>query len=439
MRIMSTGEKIKKLRTDIGLNQDDLTNDEITRSLISMIENNKRNLTYRAAKVIAAALNQYYPNLGKKITPDFLLETEIEQAQRIIKEKLEEMQQLFENPSPQNEAQVQKGIKGLIEFAKEWKLDSVVAELQMTRGKFYYETYQYNDALQDFFSAQAYYLKSEQYDKVASLYNLMGTSHYQLMLIDQALLYFSQLETILDLHRPQNYDRMKMLLVFNQMLCHRRQNKYDLVLKGASIFKELPYYDDDFYQRAIILEANTYRDIQHYDKAIKLYDKLLKKPDKLTIDNLMLVYENCAELYEMKGNYEKSLYYINSAFEYKDKVETNYFPYLLQCKAKIYWKLRKIDKAINLIDTGLLLAEKVTKIETLLDLHLLLVEIHLYTSKYTTAENNLNKLEEFITANNVKEKLIELYTYYIELYCKTSNIDKCLEYTLKIRNFSKTI
>ncbi len=435
MRIMSTGEKIKKLRTDIGLNQDDLTNDEITRSLISMIENNKRNLTYRAAKVIAAALNQYYPNLGKKITPDFLLETEIEQAQRIIKEKLEEMRQLFENPSPQNEAQVQKGIKGLIEFAKEWKLDSVVAELQMTRGKFYYETYQYNDALQDFFSAQAYYLKSEQYDKVASLYNLMGTSHYQLMLIDQALLYFSQLETILDLHRPQNYDRMKMLLVFNQMLCYRRQNKYDLVLKGASIFKELPYYDDEYYQRMSIIEANTYRDIQHYDRAIKLYNKLLKKPDKLTIDNLMLVYENLSDLYEMKEDYQKSLHYITIAHDYTEKINNFYIPYLFLRKAKLNLKLNKIDEAIQLINNGLMIAEKVSGIDKLLDLHFLNIEINLQTSKYFETENSLHQLEKFITVNEINDKLIALYTYFIELYCRTNNIEKCLEYTRKVRGF----
>ncbi|GAB6087251.1 hypothetical protein [Alkaliphilus crotonatoxidans] len=437
MKIMSTGEKIRKLRTDIGLNQDDLTNDEITRSLISMIENNKRNLTYRAATVIASALNQYYPNLGKEITPDFLLETEVEQAQRLIKEELDDMQELLKNPSQQNEAQVEKGIKNLIEFAQEWKLDSVVAELQMTRGRFHYDTYQYNHALQDFFSALTYYLKKEEYDKVASLYNLIGTSHYQLMLIDQALLYFTQLEAILNFHRPDNYDRMNMALLFNKILCYRRQNRHDLVLKAVGQFKEIARSDDDVNQRIAIIEANTYRDIQHFDKAIKLYNRILKKSEKLTIDNLMLVYENIAELYEMKGDYEKSLHYINSAFEYKNIIETNYYPYLLHCKAKIYWKLNKIDEAINLINSGLMLAEKVTKIETLLDLHLLLVEIHINTNKFNIAEKNLIQLEEFVTTNEIKDKLLELYTYCIELYCKTNNVEKCMEYTLKVRKFCK--
>ncbi|GAB6086065.1 helix-turn-helix domain-containing protein [Alkaliphilus crotonatoxidans] len=396
MKIMSTGEKIRKLRTDIGLNQDDLTNDEITRSLISMIENNKRNLTYRAATVIASALNQYYPNLGKEITPDFLLETEVEQAQRLIKEKLDDMQQLLKNPSQQNEAQVENGIKNLIEFAQEWKLDSVVAELQMTRGRFYYDTYQYNEALQDFFCALAYYLKKEQYEKVASLYNLIGISHYSLMLIEQALLYFAQLEDILYLHKPQNYDRMKMLLVINRVLCYRRQKKYDMVLNGIAQFKELNYYDQDFYQRIVIIEANTYRDIQHFDKAIKLYNKMLKKPEKLTTDNLMLVYENLAELYEIKEDYEKSMYYAALAYDYQDKVNNFYIPYLFLLKAKLNFKLNKIDKAVELINQGLMIAEKVSGVDKLIDLHFLQMEIDLQTKQYF---NNLHQLEKLCRNN----------------------------------------
>lgn len=50
-----------------------------------------------------------------------------------------------------------------------------------------------------------------------------------------------------------------------------------MVLNGIAQFKELNYYDQDFYQRIVIIEANTYRDIQHFDKAIKLYNKMLKK------------------------------------------------------------------------------------------------------------------------------------------------------------------
>jgi len=52
MRVLSTGEKIKNLRKGIGLKQEDIVSDEITRSLISMVENNKRNLTYKTAKVL---------------------------------------------------------------------------------------------------------------------------------------------------------------------------------------------------------------------------------------------------------------------------------------------------------------------------------------------------------------------------------------------------
>lgn len=236
MKIISTGEKIKQLRIDIGLNQDDLTNDEITRSLISMIENNKRNLTYRAAKVIADSLNQYYINLGKRITPDYLLESEVEQAQRLIKERLDEMQQLIDHPMVGNENQVVENFKKLIKFARQWKLDSMVAQLYETRGKYYFNTYRYNAAISDSISALEYYLEKKNYDKAITLYFQIGNCYFQLMLYDQALLYYNRALALVHTNPSENTDRDQMLLMYNRILCYYRQKKIRFSTKGNCKF-----------------------------------------------------------------------------------------------------------------------------------------------------------------------------------------------------------
>ncbi|GAB6086899.1 helix-turn-helix domain-containing protein [Alkaliphilus crotonatoxidans] len=431
MKIISTGEKIKQLRIDIGLNQDDLTNDEITRSLISMIENNKRNLTYRAAKVIADSLNQYYINLGKKITPDYLLESEVEQAQRLIKERLDEMQQLIDHPMVGNENQVVENFKKLIEFARQWKLDSMVAQLYETRGKYYFNTYRYNEAISDSISAQEYYLEKKNYDKAISLYIRIGNCHYQLMLYDQALLYYNRAFNIVQNYSTENTSRDRMLLHYNLTLCYSSQKKYDSTLQEIASFKQLPEHEEDIYNLMSLLEANTYRDLRNYDKAIRLYNKLLKK--QLSVNTKMLVFENFSQLYQAKEDYEKSLQYIDVSFEFKDDIEANYLPYLYLNKSRIYWKLGKIKNAISLIENGLILAEKVAKFETILDLHFLLVEIYLETNKYVKAKNILEKLECFIIENNLKDMLFYIYTYYIDLCYLTGEMEKCLIYTSKLR------
>lgn len=213
MNIVSTGEKIKKLRTDIGLKQDDISNDEITRSLISMIENNKRNLTYRTAKIIATELNKYYVNLGAEITPDLLMESEVQQAQRIIREKLDEMQQLLENPTPGTEGQVYQSFQKLIDFAKEWKLEEMIAELHEARGGFYYRTYEYNKALADYFDSVGYHLHRSNFDKITSIYNMIGSCHYQLNLPEQALIYYEIVDKIIKAHKVSNFNKINTFVM----------------------------------------------------------------------------------------------------------------------------------------------------------------------------------------------------------------------------------
>lgn len=117
----------------------------------------------------------------------------------------------------------------------------------------------------------------------------------------------------------------------------------------------------------------------------------------------MLVYENIAELYEMKGDYEKSLHYLNIAFKYKDIADTDYFPYLLYCQAKIYWKLNKIDEATELIRKGLMIAEKVSGIDKVIDLHFLNLEINMETKQ--SLENSLPLLEKLCRNNGYLSRL----------------------------------
>ncbi len=435
MKILSTGEKIKQLRTDIGLKQDDISNDEITRSLISMIENNKRNLTYRTAKIISNSLNKYYVNLGAEITPDLLLESEVEQAQRMIRERLDEMQQLLENPTAGTEVQIIESFQKLIDFAKEWKLDEIIAELQETRGRFYFKTYQYNDALKDFFDAQEYYLQKEKYNKVASVYSLIGSSHYQLNIPEQALLYYEKAYDTIVSRRPSNYDHMNILVQKNKILCYIKLQRYDMAFKAIHDFKEHYKSEDRRLYEVMLMEANTYKDIQNYHKSIKLYDKLLKKSNKLSSSLKLLIYNNYADLYQKNEEYERSLNYIQLAYEYIDEADPDDVTYLYLKEARAYLKLRKIQEANRLIEKGLILSEKVSKIDVIKDFSVLQAKIYITTEQYVLAEEKLNWLKNYLEGNGMKDKVGEIYLYFVELYCRKKDIEECLKYTIKAQLF----
>lgn len=434
MNIVSTGEKIKKLRTDIGLKQDDISNDEITRSLISMIENNKRNLTYRTAKIIATELNKYYVNLGAEITPDLLMESEVQQAQRIIREKLDEMQQLLENPTPGTEGQVYQSFQKLIDFAKEWKLEEMIANLHEARGKFYYKTYQYNKALEDFFDALGYYLKEENYESAVSLYNFIGSCYYQLDLPEQALIYYQIVNKIIDAHHPSNSQKLKMFIHKNIILCYRKFKKFDMALKAISDFKDFYKNEDRHLYEVLLMEGNTYLDIQNYEKARRTYDKLLKKSDKLTPGLLFLLYDNYADFAQRKGEYQLSLKYIETAFEYVSEADVDDGTYLYVKRVRACWKLGKIDEANSLINEGLEMAAKVSKIDVIIDLTFLQIQMEIIAENYHLAEKKLKWLKHYIEHNGMKEKISDVHLYFMELYCKAQDYNKCLEYINSIHS-----
>jgi len=432
MQVVSTGDKIKKLRIDVGLNQEDLTNDEITRSLISMIENNKRSLTYKTAQVIAASLNQYYHNLGREITADYLLETDEAQAQRLVKEMLKDMQGILKNPVPGNEVAVEQSFQRLIQFSKDWGLDSVIAELLEIRGNYYFDTYQYSDALKDLLAAQEYYLQQGNYEKAAYVYNVIGMTHYHLMLFDQALLYYEMAEKTVRGYASEHREKLLMYVTYNRILSYRRLHQYDLALKEIYTFKNLNYHDPGYYYEVLLVEANTYRDLHNYEKADKIYQRLLKKENKLPSNSMFLVYENVARLHYSQGDLGRSFEAIQAALAYQEQAKPQYVVSLMNIEAKVYFAEGNYDAAIKAIDRATTLAEKINRIELTLQLQFLLVDIYLELKQYSLVEKSLDSIYRLIKNRKMKEQLIRLNAYYIMLYTLTKNHDRLLKYSQEL-------
>lgn len=438
MRVLSTGEKIKSLRKGIGLKQEDIVSDEITRSLISMIENNKRNLTYKTAKIIARELNKYYVNLGKEITPDLLLESEVEQAQRIIRERLDEMKQLLDNPVPGNEYQVEESFEKLMSFAEEWNLDEMIAVLHEAKGRYYYKTYLYNEALGEFFSSLEYYLHKAKYHKVADLYNFIGSCYFQMNLYDQALVYYDRVYEITITREIENQNQMKTLSLRNKILCYQRLKRYDRVIEFVDMFKKnFPKEDENFFN-VLLVEAMNFQDIGNYTKAQKIYDALIKKGAHVPAGIMLLAYENYAALYQHQQEYEKSLECIRLAYQYIDEEKPNYTVYLFLNEAKLYHKMGRVNEAEAIIEKGLILANKVNKLDVLFDLLMLKYEIYLDAENYGQAEAQLKNVEDFVKEHKLNDRLVDVFLRYTELYCKTNELEKCFQYITKAKDLKRS-
>ncbi|GAB6086402.1 hypothetical protein [Alkaliphilus crotonatoxidans] len=440
MEILSPGEKIKRLRKSIGLRQDHLTNEEITRSLVSMIENNKRPLTHKAALIIADALNQYYKNLGKKITPEYLMESETEQAEKMIHAKFKKVQYILKKSDLNNEEEIKADFNYLIKMSRHWNLESTLAYLLWERGQFFYNRGQYNQGLDDFLKAIGFYLRENQQNHIYTLYCQIGSCHYHLALYEQALLYYDRAYELLTEGNVEYGAKKKMKLLLDQTLCYSRLKRFDKILNKINDFKELNYYSDECYSEMLLIEANTHRDLGNMERASMLYDKLMTKFDKLTPEIYMQVNENYAVLHKKNGDTKTCLQYLQQAQIYGRSLAPENMARLLYKEAKCLVELNQIQEAIERVKAGIgYAAEEKVSIETRLELHRLLIDIQLQQGNRQKAYEELTRLEDLIGEREITVKELAAYACLIGLHCRAENYLQCLKYANLIHQYNEDL
>ncbi|HAK42927.1 MAG TPA: hypothetical protein DCM59_09855, partial [Clostridium sp.] len=76
MEILSSGQKIRKIRKELKINQKEITAGKIARELISMIENDKSTLTPAVAQIITDNINKICKekNIDFSLSAEYLLE-----------------------------------------------------------------------------------------------------------------------------------------------------------------------------------------------------------------------------------------------------------------------------------------------------------------------------------------------------------------------------
>ncbi|WP_026478858.1 helix-turn-helix domain-containing protein [Alkaliphilus transvaalensis] len=432
MEILKAGDKIKRLRKELGLKQDDITNAAVTRSLISMIENNKRTLSWQTAQIIADCLNQYYKNAGKIITPQFLMETEVDQARNIINTQVKLIEASLLSQSI-NSIHLYQSIDRLMKLADEWNVEKEMADLLKLRGEIHYYDIQYNDALNDYFNALEYYLSVKDLEQVASIYRLIGMAYEKQGLLQQALMYYFKSNKVVIENNTTNKDTVMLSTIVNIIICYRKLKKYDMVFEYIKLFNNLPYYDDISYNEVLIMEANTYRDLKNYHQAEKIYDKLLLRVDRLDSNTLFRLYNNCGNLHRKKGNISQAIDYIDEALKLEGKIRPPYLLDLYREKAKCLILIKEYNKALSVLEKGLQIAEGVVAIESIIDYHLALAEVYMLLRDFHNAKKHLEISESLILGRNIKSKIHQLYSRYAELYCHLNQQDLCLEYIIKLQ------
>ncbi|WP_026476961.1 helix-turn-helix domain-containing protein [Alkaliphilus transvaalensis] len=433
MYIFSPGEKIKRLRREIGLKQDQLTDDQITRSLISMIENEKRNLSEETAEIIATRLTRHYESYGKVITANYLLESKEDQVKNIIDTQLISLTELMTNYQNLNSDHVFNIFNKLLTLAEDWSIKEHYAKTLLVRGDYHFSINRYNDALMDFFNCLDYYLGDRDNETTASIYNKIGSSFLKKGFVDEGLLYYNKACAIIEVLNTNSLNSIKILSTYNMISCYRRLKKFDLVFKYVSLFKELKDYNENLYSEVLLMEANTYYDLGIYEKAKIIYDELLTRNPQVDSNILLTTYNQLAKIYHYMGNSKESQEYTQKIDELIENHSITFSSDVYCALAKYYCDLSLIDKALSLLDKGFRYAKIQNNLEAMISIKLLIADIYReHIKDYDEAESHILYLEEHFKNHAYKDKHVEVYAKIAKFYCLINNPARCIKYLDKI-------
>lgn len=429
MEILNPGEKVKRLRKDIGLKQEELTDDQITRSLISMIENGKRILSPQVAKIIAKRLSVYYKHMGRTITPEYLLESKEEQVKRNIETQLSSIDLLLSQRQRIEYNHIQDIFEVILSMAQDWSMKDYYSKALVRRGDFYYQTTKYNIALMDFYSGIEYYIETKNHQEVSRIYNKIANCYLMQSYFDEALLYYHRAASIAIEHNIPNQSRIKALTLYNRIICYRKAKKFDLVFQSIHCFNQLQNIEEDLFDKVMLMEANTYRDLDNHEKAEKIYEKLLLKEKKLQVDTLAHIYINLSVLHCKLGNREEAL-----DFAYKGRSMINQldpvFPVSLWVElAECFRSLNEGDSCLELLKEASILTEEASQFESSIHIQLLLSDFYrVQRQDLQQTEAHLIKAQEMVNKHCIVSKYQEINFKIACYYLDTNQFQLCKDY-----------
>lgn len=417
MKFPNTSEKVKMIRKQLKMNQEDLVDENITRGFISMVETGRRNFSKDAAEVICRKFKDAAEKQGIEldIDVDFLMRDSIAEAEFYCTRQLET-------------AKESGDIKEIINIAKEYKLENILAASYSRLGDIVFNEKDYIKAYLNYFKALDYCKISNMTNKEPYLYNRLGRCKFYLLEFLEALTYFNLANYHAVLH---NDNKVKKSSIYNIALCNKKLNKIDAALEYIDIYLSLCDKEKEFtiYTYANILKANCYEAKDSIDTSIQILMDLLGEI-KGTYDNLRgYVYNNLGEFYLKKDDLEKSLKYFDMAQEIRSDKDVSNLSHTLIEKSRIFIKQELYEQAVSLIKEGINLIPMDDDMDYWLKAHYMLAGIYLKLNCNKEAENVYETVSMTLkrNGNTYKNQLIDVYVKMANLYLEQNNGEKLKE------------
>lgn len=306
MEILSPGQKIRKIRKELKINQKEITGGEITRELISIIENDKSTLTPTVAHIITDNINRICKerNIDFNLDTEYLLEDINAQTNKIASRYIDFL--------CNNEDNISKDFTKDIEEIELFLLKYDVPEKKMI----IYE--KIGDILKkqkEFNRSYIYYIKAfENRNRLFNdirLFNLLqklgGICIY--LDKDKEALDFNNLALV---YNDTISEDLRYKVMYNSTLAYMHLNEHDKALLEIehieSTFKTLT---KENILELNILKVNCLRYKKFYSDALNVNKSMLSTLSNNDTENIILITANILDIYTVLKDINNIKIYID--------------------------------------------------------------------------------------------------------------------------------
>lgn len=393
MEILSQGEKIKRIRKSFKIRQQDITGGEITRELISIIENNKTNLTPNVAQIIADNINRICKERGIEFSVEasYLLEDVSQQSNKIADEYIEFLS-INENEFSQSLIEEIDHIEFFCMKYGEAEKNLILYE---KIGDIYNKQRSYD-------KSYTYYIKALEnaasIDETIALIKVsekIGVLCLKLMKYEETL-HFNSFALRYEEHLSKD---LKRKLLLNNILAYVYLKEYHKALEEAeNIINIFSKQSVEELFEVNMIRVHCLRQIKEFNSAIKLSKTLLEQVKDSDLEKKITTLTNMLDIYSALKDYKNIKVYLKKITgeinKYEDLDNNPNSPRIYAQIGAALVLLQDIDKAKECYDKVISLCKKQR------DSHVLDKALDEYFN-LLLLENNSENIDDF--KNNVLE------------------------------------
>ncbi|WP_026882124.1 helix-turn-helix domain-containing protein [Clostridium akagii] len=417
MKFLTTGEKVRKLREQLNVKQEDLISERVTRGLISMIETGRRDVTFATGVKLAEKFNEKAEELNiiMNIDEAYLMRSPAEDAEIYCLNKLK------------NDDITKSTIDEIFQLAEEYDLIKVKAKAYCGLGEIYFKEKEFEVACDIYKKAREIYINIGENEKLGYVYWRLGVFNADNLKYDTAVEYY-QLSQYYCAQYGDNETRKSCL--YSLANSYKKLNRVDLALETIERFLSVCDEQKDYrlYIYARGIKATCYESKGKYDEAIKIYEFLLTKISDDKSVFLGYIYNNLGLDYCHKNDLKESIKYFEMAENLKREIDRSLLSHTIIEKSEVLLKQNLIDEAIKTIELGIKYAKEYKDLEYLLKGNYLLGKIYDKIKDNENLEKVYLEIIELIKNTENNDKLKTVYNELAIMYLNQNKIDMCKEY-----------